>query len=861
MSTGVEKKMSKARLHESMVSTETSLSNNRFPLIAIDLPLFSSVLQVQLVNYVKFHVQKAIRKSKVALLSTFVIFALGLGRVPRSSAAGVATINNQRTSVDSNVVSRGSSERMGRKVEVELSTGSQSQSMLQAIVGHGHSSSHSHSHQHSPSNPAAAQVVVKKTAPSAKASAVPAKAEQSTIRKFFSFKREFENIGNEAGVHLTGEVDSLMASLRGAKQDTLIMLIATSAVIPIFKRMNVSPILGFLAMGTLIGHAGIGWVYDEHTIHMLGDLGIVFFLFEMGLELSIARLKSMKKDVFGLGTSQFALTAAVGTGIAAACGLPTAAAVTIGGSIALSSSAFVLQLLKDKDAMGSRHGRASFGILLLQDLAVVPLLVVVELLAKGGAGLGKALAVAGVKAFLAVMSMGYVGRKLLDPIFYFVAKSRSQEAFLSIILATVLLMSFVTQGIGLSNTLGAFLAGLLLAETKYKYQVEADIAPFRGLLLGFFFITVGFNIDAALIVAEAPRIASIFVAMIAGKAAIITTLCLAFGMSFANAQRSGLLLSQGGEFSFVALGIADRSGLIDSNLCKVLMTTVALSMAATPALAELGGYIADRAETEKDSSYYTGADGAGAEEKSTTINSDFVFVSGYGRVGKMVCDMLDKIGIKYVAVDSHPQVCIEARGKGLPVFYGDINRPEVLRSFNVGASRACVFATDDATATNKAVITVRQMYPNLPLVVRAKNMQHKQRLEEMFKDLSVMTPMLTEDSVLLTLPFGGAVLQNIGVSKPEIDSILEDFRKKYMEDRNFDDNAFDYLSNLSQRLPPSSAEEEEVWSDFIDKEGTAGEAVGSGLPNNATMNAVPMPAGGDDMSNVALVYRDNGNTV
>ena len=201
------------------------------------------------------------------------------------------------------------------------------------------------------------------------------------------------------------------------------------------------------------------WIHDEHTIDMLGDLGIVFFLFEMGLELSIARLKSMKKDVFGLGTSQFLITSVAGAGIATACGLPTAAAVTIGGSIALSSSAFVLQLLKDKEAMGSRHGRASFGVLLLQDLAVVPLLVVVELLAKGGAGLGKALTLAAVKAMVAVSCMSFLGRRLLDPIFYFVAKSRSHEAFLSIILSTVLLMSFVTQGIGLSNTLGAFLAG------------------------------------------------------------------------------------------------------------------------------------------------------------------------------------------------------------------------------------------------------------------------------------------------------------------------------------------------------------------------------------------------------------------
>ena len=181
----------------------------------------------------------------------------------------------------------------------------------------------------------------------------------------------------------------------GAKLDTLIMLMVTSAVIPVLKHFNLSPILGFLLMGTILGPSCLGCIHDIHTIDALGELGIVFFLFEMGLELSISRLNALKKDVFGLGTSQFLLTAALGSGISMACGLPTAAAVTIGGSLALSSSAFVLQLLKDKNQMGTRHGKASFGILLLQDLAVVPLLVVVELLAKGGTGLGHALCIAG----------------------------------------------------------------------------------------------------------------------------------------------------------------------------------------------------------------------------------------------------------------------------------------------------------------------------------------------------------------------------------------------------------------------------------------------------------------------------------
>lgn len=389
----------------------------------------------------------------------------------------------------------------------------------------------------------------------------------------------------------------LVQSLEGAKLDTLIMLIATSVVIPVFTSLKTSPILGFMLTGTLLGPNGLNCIRDVHMIDKLGELGIVFFLFEMGLELSLERLKAMRKDVFGLGTSQFLVTSLVGTGLGMAVfGLPAPAAVTIGGSLALSSSAFVLQLLKDKNDMGTRHGKASFGILLLQDLAVVPLFVVVELLGKGGAGLGRALAVAGVKALVTLSTMSFMGRTFLNSIFSQVAKSGSHEAFLSIILTTVLLMSYVTQGIGLSDTLGAFLAGLLLSETSYHYQVEADIAPFRGLLLGLFFITVGFSIDLKLLVSNAPLIGSLLITMLIGKSSIITLLSLLFDIPLASAQQTGLLNAQGGELAFVAFSIAEKSGMISSKLCKILLTTVALSMALTPLLAETGAKIAKKIE-------------------------------------------------------------------------------------------------------------------------------------------------------------------------------------------------------------------------------------------------------------------------
>mmetsp|Transcript_16835 Transcript_16835/g.37918 ORF Transcript_16835/g.37918 Transcript_16835/m.37918 type:complete len:905 (+) Transcript_16835:175-2889(+) len=604
----------------------------------------------------------------------------------------------------------------------------------------------------------------------------------------------------------------LERSLHGPKQDTLIMLIATSIIIPLFTSLETSPIVGFMLLGTLLGPSALNWVKDVHMVDKLGELGIVFFLFEMGLELSLDRLKAMRKDVFGIGIGQFLLTMLAGTGISLACGVAPTAAVTIGGSLSLSSSAFVLQLLKDKNAMGTRYGRASFGVLLLQDLAVVPLLIVVELLGKGGAGLGKALGIAAVKAIVTLTTMSLMGRKLLNPVFSLVAKSGSQEAFLSVILSTVLLMSFVTSGIGLSDTLGAFLAGLLLSETSYRYQVEADIAPFRGLLLGLFFITVGFSIDLGLMRTDFATILAMLFTMIAGKATITTLVARLFGVSLAAAQRTGLLTAQGGELAFVAIGIGSRSGMISPKLSKLLLTTVALSMAGTPILAWMGTTIA--ANIEKDtgfSQYSAGLPSIPKEE--TKVQKDFVFICGYGRVGQMVCEMLDRQCVPYVVLEKSPQRVIEARNQGLPVYYGDIERPELLKGFHVEDARACVLTLEDMSATNKAVIRMRKLYPTMPIIMRAKNAQHKSRLEGMFDNVVAMAPVLPEDSVLLTLPFAGAVLRNIGVSRPEIEALMEETRKLHLDDEENQDNVI--FGRVDRRREDSQSPEDDSGEGII----------------------------------------------
>jgi monovalent cation:H+ antiporter-2, CPA2 family len=422
----------------------------------------------------------------------------------------------------------------------------------------------------------------------------------------------------------------------------------------------------------------------------------------------------------------------------------------------------------------------AFGVLLFQDLAVVPLLVVTPILAGGGSGLAAALGSAVLKAAIALGSIAVAGRYVLNPLFKIVASSRSQEAFLGVILLTVLSMSFMTEGLGLSNTLGAFLAGVLLSETKYRYQVEADIAPFRGVLLGLFFVTVGFEIDIGLILSNLPLVSAIVVGILAIKALVLTALCLAFGLSTSVSQQTGLILAQGGEFAFVAFGLARSLGILDKPTTKLMLTSVSLTMALTPALASLGDKIAKSLEEKSDFTHYLGQDREANEIKES---EDFAVVIGYGAVGKVVCDLLDRKLIKYVGIEIDPNKAIQARNAGLPVFYGDIGRQEVAEAFDVGNAKAVVVCISDKDQANRAVIALRRWYPDVKIFSRAKDKDHAYRLQSTL-NVAAMVPILPEDNLLLTLPFGGAVLKALGAQPEEVNAILESKRKEVMSGKS-----------------------------------------------------------------------------
>lgn len=603
---------------------------------------------------------------------------------------------------------------------------------------------------------------------------------------------------------------------QAAVNDALVLLLTTVLIIPLARRFGISPILGFLAAGIALGPNGFGLVRDVGTSKALAELGVVFFLFEMGLELSTSKLKSLGGDVFGLGTSQFFVSGALISLVTVMAGLNAQAAIVIGAGLALSSSAFVLQLLGERGEVGTRFGRAAFGILLFQDLAVVPVLVLTPLLAGSGgsAAVLRAISIASAKAVAALGFIFFMGKNFLQPVFRFVARAKSPEAFIAVILLTVLGTSSLTQMLGLSDTLGAFLAGVMLAETKFRHQVEADIKPFRGLLLGLFFITVGFSIDLNLAWANIGTVTSLVTGLLALKAGVIAAAGVGFGLSMGSALRTGLLLAQGGEFAFVIYGLGQKVGVLPGDLSQLLLLVVALSMAVTPFLAEVGRRISSSLEKKR------GLIGVRMEDADTADARDFVMVAGFGRVGQSVCEMLDVKLVRYMAFDMSPTRVIEARNKGLPVFFGDACRPEVLRSAGVERARAIVVTLDEPEQALRAVRNIRREFGGVKVFCRARDRKHQKLLQS--AGATAIIPELLEASLLL----GGAVLLDYGTPVEEVNSLVEEARAENVTELGIADNITATLGSTFRQLQSLDGSQETVELDSANLRETSDGAAG-----------------------------------
>ncbi|XP_058081393.1 K(+) efflux antiporter 3, chloroplastic-like isoform X2 [Magnolia sinica] len=535
--------------------------------------------------------------------------------------------------------------------------------------------------------------------------------------------------------------------------DTLTFLAVTVVVVPAFRIFKASPILGFFFGGVVLNQFGL--IRNITDVKILSEWGILFLLFEMGLELSLARLKALAKFAFGMGLTQVVLSTlaftafelppngAVGTKILEFLfhSRPDLVnirsideAVVIGAALSLSSSAFVLQLLAEKGELPTRLGSATLGILLLQDIAVVPLLVILPVLESQNLveeSIWPMLATESLKALggLGLLSLG--GKYLLRRIFEVVAESRSSEAFVALCLLTVAGTSLMTQYLGFSDTLGAFLAGALLAETNFRTQIEADIRPFRGLLLGLFFVTTGTSIDMQLLLREWPNVLSLLAGLIVIKTLIITAIGPRVGLTFQESVRIGLLLSQGGEFGFVVFSLANRLGVLPLELNKLLIIVVVLSMALTPFLNEVGRKAAEIIDEK-----FEGKDvdpKTSLQKVADTVNfdaTDPVVILGFGQMGQVLANFLstplasgldgDFAGWPYAAFDLDPGVVKAARKLGFPILYGDGSRPAVLQSAGISSPKAVMVMYAGKERTTEAVQRIRLAFPATSLQLGSK---------------------------------------------------------------------------------------------------------------------------------------------
>ena len=556
-------------------------------------------------------------------------------------------------------------------------------------------------------------------------------------------------------------------------REALLFLALAGILIPLLQRFRISNVLGFLVVGLVVGPFGLGrfaadlpwlsWLSFSGGpgVAALAEIGVMFLMFSIGLELSTERLWAMRRWVFGAGTLQIVVTAVAVGLIAARFGHAADTALLIGLILAFSSTAVVMQLLSARHELGTPTGRSVFSILLMQDLAVVPVLILVGTLGSpGGGGVTLSVAIALLKAAAAIAFIYLLGRRVIRPLFRWFAASRQADTFMALTLLSSLGIASLTFAAGLSMALGAFLAGLLLAETEFRHEVEVTIEPFRGLLMGLFFMSVGMGIDPAAILRSPGWLLAALLGLFALKSLVVAVLARAFGLATGRSVEAGLLLGQGGEFAFIVIGAALASKLLDAQLAASLMLLIGLSLFVTPLFASLGRALGERIERSRT------APAAGEVELPRGLDGHVV-IAGYGRVGQLMSGLLDAQGIAWVAIDDRPATAARFHSKGLPVFVGDAGRAELLRRLGLDAARAVVLTMDQPAAALHALAALRQEWPALPVLARARDEAHAAELRR--AGASEVVPETLESALQL----GARVLDTAGLPEEAVARLVE----------------------------------------------------------------------------------------
>ena len=558
-----------------------------------------------------------------------------------------------------------------------------------------------------------------------------------------------------------------------AYSDALVVLGTAGVVVPTARRFGVSPVLAYLVAGAVLGPLGLGsfiravpalyWftVGDAKNVEGIAELGIVFLLFLIGLGLSFDRILAMRRLVFGLGGLQVLITTALIAGVAAAAGQTPPDAIILGASLSLSSTAIVIELLSNQERLSSSVGRASFSILLAQDLAVIPILMFISILSgETGGSVGAILLKALLQAVAAVAAIVLFGRVLLRPLFRLVATSRTRELFIAAVLFVVIAAGVVAYEAGMSMALGAFVAGLLLAETEYRKAIEAAVEPFKGLLLGIFFFTVGMEIDFRELLREPLLLAGGVVSLIVVKSVIVTVLTRLFRLSWPVAVETGMLLGPGGEFAFVGIGMAADAGLIDARLASFALAVTSVTMVLTPGLGFAARRLAPRLGPRR------------APDPALTLRpgteAKHAIVVGYGRVGKVVCALLKEHGIPYIVADSDAQTVTRDRREGHDVYYGDAADPEFLKICGLMNAAGVIITIHNHDLIDDIVAHVRALRPDILIVSRARDAGHASHLYSLGATDAV------PETIEASLQLSEAALVGLGVpTGPVIASIHE----------------------------------------------------------------------------------------
>lgn len=561
-------------------------------------------------------------------------------------------------------------------------------------------------------------------------------------------------------------------------RETLLFLTLVGVLIPLLQRFRVNQVLGFLVVGIALGPHGLALWVDAwpwlayfsfpraQGVQALAELGVIFLMFLIGLELSVARMWAMRRWVFAAGSAQVLLSALVIGALAWAFGNRAPVAVLLGLVLSLSSTAVVMQLLSQQRALATPMGQAVFAVLMLQDLAVVPLMILTDLLAREAAqGLAQTLGWMALKSVVVVVAIFLLGRPLIRPLFRLFARQHQPEVFMALTLLIALSTAGATAAAGLSLALGAFLAGLLMAETEYRHEVEVTIEPFKGLLMGLFFMSVGMSIDLREVLRHPAWVAVSVVGLMAIKGALATGVLRLGGLSWGRAAEGGLLLSQGGEFAFIVVGAAATLGLLAPEVAQFMLLVVSLSLMVTPAVAKLGQGLARRLDHLHQAA-------SGDDPQLPPGLSGHVVVAGQGRVGQLLADVFVREAVPYVALEHDASLVARLVRQGRPVFYGNAARPDLLRKVHTDQAAALVITMDQPGAAMHTVRAARQAYPHLPIFARSRDEAHAQELRAV--GATAVVPETLEAGLQLT----SFALHALGLPETAVIATLEAEREQ-----------------------------------------------------------------------------------